>query len=329
MRVLTTALTRIIWFALTLRAQLWNRREFQGKFCVIRPGSGSVNPKPVRSPNWGIPHAMLFSTGPSLSMDCRVDTWEILNWLQRENPDYVLSYPSVIEALARISLDRGIRLPALKDVTTISEVLSPEVRALVLEAWGVRLIERYSCEEAGYIALQCPDHEHLHVQSESVLVEVVDDGGEPCKPGETGRLLITSLNNFATPLIRYQLNDFAEVGEPCPCGRGLPVLTKITGRRRNLITLPDGRRYWPTLHAAAWSGLAPIRQIQLHQDRVDHFTATLVMDGELDAGQRDELVKVLRKQLGYDFDFSFQYQSKKIQFKNGKFESITTAITSD
>jgi phenylacetate-coenzyme A ligase PaaK-like adenylate-forming protein len=61
-------------------------------------------------------------------------------------------------------------------------------------------------------------------------VEVLDEEGRPCAPGETGRVVATSLNNFAMPLIRYETGDTAEVGAPCPCGRGLPVLTRIMGR---------------------------------------------------------------------------------------------------
>ena len=81
----------------------------------------------------------------------------------------------------------------------------------------------YSCEEAGYIALQCPQAEHYHCQSESVLVEVLDDEGRPCTPGQVGKVVLTALHNFAMPLIRYENQDYAEVGPPCACGRGLPV----------------------------------------------------------------------------------------------------------
>jgi phenylacetate-CoA ligase len=104
------------------------------------------------------------------------------------------------------------------------------------------MVDMYTCQEAGYLALQCPDHPHYHVQSENVLLEVVDDQGLPCAPGEVGRVLVTSLNNFATPLIRYEIGDYAEVGAACSCGRGLPVLKRIMGRYRNLLTLPDGTR---------------------------------------------------------------------------------------
>src|SRR3546814_11153852 len=90
-------------------------------------------------------------------------------------------------------------------------------------------------------------HEVYHAQSENVLLEVVDDDGRPCGPGETGRVLITSLHNFATPLIRYELGDYAEVGSPCACGRGLPVIKQVLGRKRNRLILSDGRSGFPYL----------------------------------------------------------------------------------
>jgi phenylacetate-CoA ligase len=54
--------------------------------------------------------------------------------------------------------------------------------------------------------------------------------------------VVTPLHNFAMPLIRYAIGDYAEAGPPCACGRGLPVLARILGRARNLLTLPHGER---------------------------------------------------------------------------------------
>jgi phenylacetate-CoA ligase len=87
----------------------------------------------------------------------------------------------------------------------------------------------YSANETGYLALQCPLSGHYHVQSETVLVEVLDEVGRACRPGETGAVVVTPLQNFAMPLLRYSLGDFAEVGSPCACGRHLPVLKEILG----------------------------------------------------------------------------------------------------
>ena len=77
----------------------------------------------------------------------------------------------------------------------------------------------YSSQEVGYIALQCPENESYHIQAENVLVEILDDDGLPCEPGEVGRVVVTALHNLATPLLRYDIGDYAEVGSPCSCGR--------------------------------------------------------------------------------------------------------------
>src|SRR6185437_16003324 len=172
-------------------------------------------------------------------------------------PHYLLSYPSNSRALARYAQREKIRLPGLRAVHTYGEPLTPDVREACREAWGVPAIDVYSCEELGFVALQCPRHEHYHVQSESVLVEILDEDGLPARPGEIGRVVLTSLHNFAMPLIRYAIGDYAEVGAPCPCGRGLPVIERLLGRRRNMVTLPDGRRAWPDV-GALWAAIPDV-----------------------------------------------------------------------
>ena len=145
-----------------------------------------------------------------------------IQWLQKHRIYYLLSYPSNIREMAKKCLEAGILLPDLGQVRTFGETVSDELRDLCRQAWNVEVKDMYSSMEIGYMALQCPDHEHYHVMSEGVLLEVLDDAGNPCKPGDIGRVVITDLHNFATPMIRYEILDYAQVGEPCPCGRGLP-----------------------------------------------------------------------------------------------------------
>ena len=95
--------------------------------------------------------------------------------------------------------------------------------------------------------------------AESVLVEILNDDGTPCAPGEIGRVVVTALQNFATPLIRYEVGDYAEASAPCPCGRGLPVIRRIMGRVRNLLVLPDGKKIWPAFGSRGLTEIAPIR----------------------------------------------------------------------
>jgi len=270
-RVLKTQLLELFWHVLTLREHLWQRRDLAGKLAAIRRGASGTHP------SWGAATAGVFVTGPAVGMKVESGIDEQLAWLQRENPAYLLTYPSLLGELARTCLSRGVRIPALRQARAMSEIVTPELRQLCREAWGVPVVDMYSAEEVGTIALQCPEHEHYHVQSESVLVEVLDDEGRACPPGDVGRVVVTDLHNFATPLIRYDIGDFAEVGGPCPCGRGLPMLTRIVGRVRNLLETADGKRYYPFLGQSQFLDIAPIVQHQFVQTAFDLVEARIVM----------------------------------------------------
>jgi len=163
--------------------------------------------------------------------------------------------------------------------------------------------------------------------AESVLVEVLDAAGNPCKPGETGRLVISSLHNCATPLIRYELRDYATVGEPCACGRTLPTLARITGRERNMLRLPDGTLHWPLVGFQRFRDIAPVRQYQLVQQSLQAVEVRLACDRALSADEEAALGAVIRDALGHPFDLRFAYFGAELpRAANGKFEEFVRAI---
>ena len=162
----------------------------------------------------------------------------------------------------------------------------------------MRCTDLYSANEVGYIAFRCREQGALHVQSESLLVEVLDDAGQPCAPGETGRVVVTSLHNLATPLLRYEIGDYAEVGAPCKCGRGLPVLARVQGRVRNLVRTPDGRRYWP-VSLGRIRTVTPIIQAQFVQTALDTVELRVVCSRALSPEETADAVVKTRQALGY------------------------------
>lgn len=252
------------------------------------------------TPAGGAATDALLHTGPSAILNIRSDPARQLEWLQEHNPDYLLSHPTNTREVARLALRRGIKLPRLREVRSFGETLPQDLRALCREAWDATVTDVYSAEEVGYVALQCPDHEHYHLQSEHLLVEILDDAGRPCSPGDIGRVVVTTLHNFAMPLIRYALSDHAEVGESCPCGRGLPVLRRILGRSRNMLTLPDGRRFWPSYPEMRYSA-ATIRQLQLIQIARDVVEARFVAERDLLPDEERSLVAAIQHSLGFPF----------------------------
>ena len=295
-KFLGTGLSQFFWEALTLREHFWHRRDFSGKLAAIR-----VQLDDVSLPDWGAPVGSVFRTGPCAMLNVRADVATQLEWLQREDPDYLITHASNLAALAELSLGRGLRLPRLKQARTLSETLRPDLRDTVRAAWGVEIVDTYSCSEAGVIALQCPQHEHYHVQSENLVVELLRPDGSVCREGEVGEVVLTTLHNFAMPLIRYRIGDYAEAGGPCPCGRGLPVLRRILGRQRNMARLPDGRTLWPSFPAAVWRSVVPVEQFQLVQREPDRIEARYVMQREMTPGEATRLADLLREKLGYPF----------------------------
>jgi len=320
-RVLKSGVGSLFWTALALRDHLWHERDLSGKLAVISHGASG------ESAAWSPATAGLVKTGPSVSLGVGADAGAQLDWLVRQKADDLLTYPSNAAQLARLSLERGVNL-RLREVRTRGEALDADLRALCREAWGAKLVDVYSAEEVGYVALQCPRHEHYHVQSENVLVEVLDGAGRACAPGEAGRVVVTDLHNFAMPLVRYEIGDYAELGDACDCGRGLPVLRRILGRVRNTLITSSGKRYWPTFGGRGFLDIAPVRQHQFVQKTFDLVEARLVTDARLDTSQEDSLRQRVMSRLPAGIEVRIVYCTEIPRSASGKFEDFVSEVAS-
>jgi phenylacetate-CoA ligase len=297
-----TELSQFFWGALLLRDHLWHQRDFRGKLASIRTTveKGLVH-------GWGPATDAAFETGWCATLNIREDIDTQLRWLAEQDADYLVSHPSNVLALAKRAEELNVALPRLREIRTLGETLPGGLREACRRAWNTKVTDSYSSEEAGTIALQCPAGENYHVQAENLLVEVLDEQDQPCTAGKVGRVLLTTLHNFAMPLIRYDIGDYAEVGAACPCGRGLPVLKRIMGRQRNLVTLPDGSRHWPSFPEKKLSPVAPIKQIQLVQTTLRDIEARVVLARPIQAEAESRLVAALQDCLGYPFSITLRY----------------------
>lgn len=316
-----TAVSRLMWLAMTLREHLWQRRDFRGKLAVIR--DDYLHGDQMDLPTWGPPASLLFETGSSHALAVRAGVARQFEWLQSVDPDYLLVFPSNLAALLDQFEQRGLRLPRLRQIRTINETLTPAIRASARRVLGADIADTYSSGEAGIVAVQCPQSGLYHVMAESLIVEVLDEQGEACGPGQVGRVVVTDLHNFATPLIRYDLGDYAEMAGPCPCGRGLPALKRIAGRRRNMVRLPDGRSLWPSIGGPRYSEIAPIRQFQFIQRERETIEVRLVSAAPLTADQEGRIGDLIRKALDFSFKLQFTYFPEQIpRGPGGKFEEF-------
>jgi phenylacetate-CoA ligase len=255
------------------------------------------------------------------------DIAELLRLLETFRPHALIIYPNVLMGLIDACRSRGRMLAGLSHIRTVGETLTDELRAAATAAFGAPVEDLYSSHEFGNIALQCPGGDGYHVMAEYLVVEILDAQGRPCAPGEIGRLVISDLMNYATPLLRYEIGDYAEAAGPCRCGRTLPTLRRIVGRARNLIRLPDGRRHYPLVGFARFRTVAPVAQYQLIQDAADAIEVRLVCERPPTAAEEAALGAVIREALAHDFQLRYRYFPDRIPpGPNGKFEEFICRV---
>ena len=229
--------------------------DFAAPLATVRATNAGI----VRHDGWGPPAGLMFETGPALTLPINLSGEEMLAQLRAFGAGNLIIYPNALSALLDAAAERGEGLPDLRKLRTIGEIVAPELRSRARRLLGVEIFDAYSSQEAGYIAIQCPESGLYHVMAEALVVEVLRPDGTPCGDGETGAVTLTDLTNHATPLVRYAIGDQAEMGPACPCGRGLPTLRRIIGRDRNLVLMPDGSRRWPLIGALGERGFRTLR----------------------------------------------------------------------
>ncbi len=331
--VLKSELEQLYWHAFTLREESWHGRDIGAKYMAVRRDDSRTlldeSAHVQHFADWGPPVALVYPTGPAVLLDIRCPVAAQVEVLQREAPAYLLSFASNLGAVARHCRAHGIALPSLRGVRSSGEVLTEETRAVCREAWGVEVADMYSAVETGYLAFQCPGRAHYHAQAESALLEVLHDDGRACVAGETGRVVVTPLHNFAMPLIRYEVGDFAEVGPPCPCGRTLPVLTRIHGRTRDMLTLPSGAKRFAHYGQKVLSEIGAVVQHQVVQHTREDVELRLVVRRPLTGEEEARISDAVLSGLGYAFRLRLSYCDAIARAASGKYDEFRSEIAEE
>jgi len=175
---------------------------------------------------------------PALRLDVTAPMDETVAALNRFQPRILVGYASALKPLA--AEQRAGRLHiSPQGVMSASEVLSPHTAAELQAAWGSAPFDVYAATETAGIASPCT-YRNRHVYEDLLIIETVDQAGNPVPPGTTGaKLLVTVLFSRTLPLIRYEMSDTVRLGgRGCPCGRSFTLLEDIEGRLEDVLRLP-------------------------------------------------------------------------------------------
>lgn len=175
---------------------------------------------------------------PTLRLDVTAPMDETVAALNRFQPRILAGYASALKPLA--AEQRAGRLHISPEgVMSASEVLSPHTAGELEAAWGSAPFDVYAATETAGIAAPCT-YRNRHIYEDLLIIEPVDQAGNPVHPGTTGaRLLVTVLFSRTLPLIRYEMSDTVRLGgRGCLCGRSFSILEGIEGRIEDVLQLP-------------------------------------------------------------------------------------------
>jgi phenylacetate-CoA ligase len=298
-RVNMTATSQLMFSILWQRQTRWFRMDPLGTLLDLRIAAevgrdrdGNPNEEgAVRKHDCWRYLGRFFRTGPEYGFNVTNPAERQLEWIRQIRPHYLHSYPGFLEELALAAESRS-PVDSLRCVIGIGSQMTASLRERLEEFYRVPVQQTYGLNEIGKVAVRC-DAGRYHVHAEHCIVEIVDADGQPCRPGETGRILVTALRNYAMPLFRYDTGDLARaVDSPCPCERTLPSFDEIAGRFRRFHGLTPGTRQCVNGFLDGFSKLSPhelcgLRAYQLHQDRENRFSLRVKTAG----GVSEELAR--------------------------------------
>ncbi len=223
-------------------------------------------------------------------------------------PRLLIAYPSVLEELAHEMKESGVRIPGLHAIIVSAETLFPYQRALFASVFHADIFNRYGSREVGDIAQECALHDGLHINSERVVVEIVREDMTACAPGEVGEVLVTDLDNYGMPLIRYAIGDRASFSEKtsCSCGRGLPLLKEVEGRSFDVVRFPNGVAVGGTYWTFLLKSRPGLEQIQIVQETLQSVVVRYVGKQPIDDAFMDFIRDDVGRRAGAGFEVLFE-----------------------
>lgn len=248
------------------------------------------------------------------------------NKIYRFKPKYLTGYTSSLYLFADYLDKKNMDIKGLKSIISCAETFYPYHREKIESVFKCKVFNRYGCREFSSIAQECEMHKGLHINAEHVWVEIIDEDGNPCNPGKRGQIVITDLDNYGFPFIRYKIGDIGIFSDKkCDCGRGLPLLEKVEGRTWDIIVGANGNR----LVGSFWlvKGIEGIKQFQIIQEKLDELILNLVVDESFTLIEKQKVLKRINENCGENMKVNIQFVDEIPTTESGKHRFIISKVS--
>jgi phenylacetate-CoA ligase len=246
-----------------------------------------------------------------------------VNAVRRKRPGLLFGHAHSLYLLAKRLKNDGVTDVRPNGIISTAMPLHAWQRTVMEDVFGVSPTNRYGCEEVSLIACECEKHRGLHINADSVYVEVEKD--------KTGNLLITDLSNFAMPLIRYRIGDVATLSNrQCECGRGLPLLESIEGREADFVVTPSGRMISGISLTENFAlHIRGAAQVQVIQETVHHLRIRLVTDDTFTNDSERAITKLVNETFGIGVRHDIERVDAIPQEPSGKYRFCISKVAKD
>lgn len=252
-----------------------------------------------------------------------------LRLLQKSPRDHFVAYASSLYLFAKTSLDHGISNIQFKSIISLGEKLLPHFREAIERAFSCQVFDTYGASEGFLIAGQCSEGTY-HIYSPHLIVEILDDQDQEVNPGESGRVVLTGLDNFTTPLIRYEVGDMAVKSkiQKCSCGMNLPILGEVIGRQTEFLLTPKGKYITVQNVVRIMKHFPEIGQFKLVQEVADRIRLIYTTDEQIQEIDHSKILgmfeEIFEEPLGMEFNRVYSLPKAK----TGKFQLIENNLGS-
>jgi phenylacetate-CoA ligase len=335
-RVIKTSVDSLMWESSYVRELLWHCNDLSGTIVNFNDMiAGKLLPHQrtahdhgdgVILPNLQTLAGAIWNTGALGLMSYRQPVQKQAEFLLKVKPKHLGIRPTDLRLLLSYFRDHQLRLDSISYVWTLSEIVDESLRGLCRTIFGCDIVHNYTAAEIGYIALQCPSSHEFHVMGETQYVEILNDKGDPCLPGEIGRVIVTPLHNYAMPLLRYEIGDEAELGTACACGRGLPVLKRIVGRLENYILLKSGERRRVEFYHYKLATVEAILEFQLVQKTLDLIVLQLVVSRPLTSEELNLAKGIMSYAFGQYLAIDVTFHESLPRTSSGKLRNFISEV---
>ena len=218
--------------------------------------------------------------------------------INKRKPKMILAYVQSARELAQYIFRKNKKIYSPNAIMVSAGTLDEYTYELLRNVFDCSILNRYGSREMGDMACSCKRNEGLHLNIFTSYIEILDDNYKPCEEEKIGNIITTSLLDYSMPIIRYEIGDTgAWTSHQCSCGRGMPLLKSVNGRRIDIFKSITGEKVYGDYFTHLLYDETAIKQFQVIQEAVDLIRIKLVLYSEYSKADLQDLYNRINKNI--------------------------------